>query len=124
MKVRFAIAFFAGVVLTASLVVLFGAGGRVESSTGTAPDRYAYISENDGPLTLAEDHMVWNITKDDITVRSVVSPDDAWSVIGPNAPEKPDRTVRTSCRSGRWSIAGTSATSLRTWSKSSTRITA
>ena len=47
----------------------------------------------DGPLTLAEDMLVWNITKDDITVRKVVSPDDAWSVLGPNTPPPPDRTV-------------------------------
>jgi ribonuclease Z len=55
---------------------------------------YAYIRETyDGPLTLAEDNLVWNITKDDIQVRPIVSPEDAWSVIGPNKPPKPDRTV-------------------------------
>jgi ribonuclease Z len=55
---------------------------------------YAYIRQTyDGPLTLAQDNLVWNITRDDITVRSIVSPDDAWSQIGPNAPQKPDRTV-------------------------------
>jgi ribonuclease Z len=53
-----------------------------------------YIRETyDGPLTLAEDNLVWNITKDDIKVRTVVSPEDAWSVIGPNTPPPPDRTV-------------------------------
>jgi ribonuclease Z len=46
----------------------------------------------DGPLTLAKDNLVWNITADDITVRSVVSPDDAWSVLGPNTPPPPDHT--------------------------------
>ena len=37
----------------------------------------------DGPLTLATDNMVWNITKDYITVRDIVSPDQAWAVNGP-----------------------------------------
>jgi ribonuclease Z len=42
-----------------------------------------------GPLTLATDNMVWNITKDDIVVRDIVSPDQAWAVNGPNRPPKP-----------------------------------
>ena len=55
---------------------------------------YADIRQTyDGPLTLAEDMLVWNITKNEIKVRSAVSPDDAWSVLGPNAPSPPDRTV-------------------------------
>ena len=60
----------------------------------TRDQMYAYIRETyDGPLTMAEDNLVWNITKDGTTVRTIVSPDDAWSVIGPNTPQKPDRTV-------------------------------
>ena len=47
----------------------------------------------DGPLTLAEDMLVWNITKDNIEVRSIVSADEAWSVIGPTPPPPPDGTV-------------------------------
>ena len=43
----------------------------------------------DGPLSLATDNMVWNITKDDIIVRNIVSPDQAWAVNGPNRPPKP-----------------------------------
>jgi ribonuclease Z len=43
----------------------------------------------DGPLSLATDNMVWNITKDELTVRMTVSPDAAWSVGGPNRPPKP-----------------------------------
>ena len=42
-----------------------------------------------GPLTLATDNMVWNITKDEIKVRDIVSPDQAWSVAGPNKPPSP-----------------------------------
>ena len=42
-----------------------------------------------GPLSLAVDNMVWNITKDKITERMAVSPDQAWAVNGPTAPPKP-----------------------------------
>ena len=42
-----------------------------------------------GPLSLAADNMVWNITKDKITERMAVSADQAWSVPGPNKPPKP-----------------------------------
>ena len=34
----------------------------------------------DGPLSMAKDMMVWNITKDGATERMAVSSDDAWSV--------------------------------------------
>ena len=55
---------------------------------------YELIRETyDGPLTMAEDMLVWNITKADIKVRKVVSDDDAWSVIGPTPPPPPDHTV-------------------------------
>ena len=33
----------------------------------------------DGPLTLANDMMVWNVTKDDIRVRSIVYEEHVWS---------------------------------------------
>jgi ribonuclease Z len=36
----------------------------------------------DGPLSLAVDMMVWNITRDQITERMAVSPDRAWAVEG------------------------------------------
>jgi ribonuclease Z len=39
-------------------------------------------STYDGPLSMATDNMVWNITKDEIKQRMVVSADDAWSVPG------------------------------------------
>ncbi len=42
-----------------------------------------------GPLSLAVDNMVWNITKDGVTERMAVSPDQAWAVNGPNPPPKP-----------------------------------
>ncbi len=42
-----------------------------------------------GPLSLAVDNMVWNITKDKINVRMAVSPDQAWSVPGPKPMPEP-----------------------------------
>ena len=43
----------------------------------------------DGPLSLAADNMVWNITKDKIVERMTVSPDQAWSVPGAKPPPAP-----------------------------------
>ena len=44
-----------------------------------------------GPLSLAVDNMVWNITKDKIVERMTVSPDQAWSVAGPTPPPNPPK---------------------------------
>jgi len=54
-----------------------------------SPARETY----DGPLSLAEDMLVWNITKGGITERAIVSADEAWSVPGPTTPPDPDHTV-------------------------------
>ena len=40
----------------------------------------------DGPLSMATDMMVWNITRDKITERMAVSTDNAWSVAGAKPP--------------------------------------
>ena len=46
----------------------------------TAPGVYERIrSTYDGPLSLAEDYMVWNVTKDDITVRLAEVDHHTWS---------------------------------------------
>jgi ribonuclease Z len=46
----------------------------------TAPGVMKEIrSTYDGPLTLAQDMMVWNVTKDDIKVREVVFQEAVWS---------------------------------------------
>ena len=67
----------------------------------------------DGPLTLAEDMLVWNITKDNIKVRKAVSTDEAWPQAGPNEPQKPDHTVpgqlSKEMLAGRWDISDVSA---------------
>ncbi len=48
----------------------------------------------DGPLSLAEDFMVWNITKDDIRVRMAVVEEHTWAppLVGePKLPQEGDR---------------------------------
>ena len=53
---------------------------------------YAGIrSTYDGPLSMATDMMVWNITKDEITERMAVATDDAWSVPGTAKQPPPDK---------------------------------
>lgn len=50
---------------------------------GTRYDLYENIRETyDGPLSMATDMMVWNVTKDGVEERMAVSPDDAWAVPG------------------------------------------
>jgi ribonuclease Z len=64
-----------------------------------------------GPLSLAVDNMVWNITKDKITERMIVSPDQAWAVNGPNKPPKPPAKgtvpdpISDFIKAGRWKPA-------------------
>ena len=48
-------------------------------------------STYDGPLSIATDMMVWNITKDGVRERMAVSPDRASSVPGPTRQPPPDR---------------------------------
>ena len=45
----------------------------------------------DGPLSMAVDMMVWNVTKDKITERMAVSPDRAWAVPGPTRQAPPEK---------------------------------
>jgi ribonuclease Z len=60
----------------------------------------------DGPLSMAIDMMVWNITRDGIRERMAVSADDAWDTASPTRPPPPDGTVPNLetdfMRSGRW----------------------
>ena len=63
------------------------------------------------PLSLAVDNMVWNITKEKITERMIVSPDQAWAVNGPNKPPKPPAKgsvpdpISDFIKAGRWQPA-------------------
>ena len=45
----------------------------------------------DGPLSLATDMMVWNVTEDGITERMAVSTDEAWSVPGTARQPPPEK---------------------------------
>lgn len=78
---------------------------------GTRYDIYDGIRETyDGPLSMATDMMVWNITRDGITERMAVSADDAWDTAGPTMPPPPDHTIpkfdNTFIESGRWDTTG------------------
>ncbi len=48
----------------------------------------------DGPLSLAEDFMVWNVTKDDIRVRMAVVDEDVWPPPATEEPQVPDPNER------------------------------
>ena len=61
----------------------------------TAPNIGMRIRKTyDGPLSLAQDFMVWNVTKDEIRTRMAVVEERTWSppgVIPPNPPDMSDR---------------------------------
>jgi len=58
------------------------------------PEIRAGIHETyDGPLSVATDMMVWNITKDKVTERMAVSPDRASGVPGPDRQPPPQAGV-------------------------------
>ena len=60
---------------------------------GTRYGIYEGIRETyDGPLSMADDMMVWNLTRDGITERMAVSADDSWDVEGEAEGLEPDRT--------------------------------
>ncbi|HJN07325.1 MAG TPA: hypothetical protein QF564_01435 [Pirellulaceae bacterium] len=48
----------------------------------------------DGPLSLAEDYMVWNITKDEIRVRMAIVDEDVWPPPATEKPQLPDPSDR------------------------------
>jgi ribonuclease Z len=51
-------------------------------------------STYDGPLSLAVDYMVWNITKDDIRVRMTKVDEDVWPPPATEKPQLPDASIR------------------------------
>jgi len=63
----------------------------------------------DGPLSLAVDNMVWNITKDKITERMTVSPDQAWGVAGPKQMPEPVKGIPDPMtqfiKDGKWDVS-------------------
>jgi ribonuclease Z len=74
---------------------------------GTRYGIYDGIRETyDGPLSLATDMMVWNVTSENITERMAVSTDDAWSVPGTAKQPPPEKgqpnPMSQAMDSGRW----------------------
>jgi ribonuclease Z len=62
----------------------------------TAPDIIAGIRESyDGPLTLADDLLVWNVNKDGVHVRRVIGTDEPWPAAPPHPAGPPDPSERT-----------------------------
>lgn len=56
---------------------------------------YGAIRETyDGPLSMATDNMVWNVTPEGVTERMAVITDDAWSVPGPTEQAPPEKGQR------------------------------
>jgi len=51
-------------------------------------------STYDGPLSLAEDFMVWNVTKEDIRVRMAVVSEEVWPPAASERPMPPDPSRR------------------------------
>ncbi|MHC4939007.1 MAG: guanitoxin biosynthesis MBL fold metallo-hydrolase GntH [Planctomycetota bacterium] len=51
-------------------------------------------STYDGPLSLAEDYMVWNVTKEKIRVRMAVIDEDVWPPPATEKPQLPDASTR------------------------------
>ena len=51
-------------------------------------------STYDGPLSLATDYMVWNITRDDIRVRMAAVDDAVWPPPATEKPQQPDPSKR------------------------------
>jgi ribonuclease Z len=61
-------------------------------TTGPISDRIR--TTYDGPLSLAEDYMVWNISKDDIRVRMAIYDEDVWPPPATEKPQLPDPSIR------------------------------
>ncbi len=71
----------------------------------TAPDILQGIRENyDGPLTLADDLLVWNVNEDGIRVRRVIGTDEPWPAAPPRPAGPPDPSERTA--PSKWLNAG------------------
>jgi ribonuclease Z len=66
----------------------------VEQLRDTTGDIFERIrSTYDGPLSLAEDFMVWNVTRDTIRVRMAVVEEHTWSPALASPPDMADRAA-------------------------------
>jgi ribonuclease Z len=77
----------------------------------------------DGPLSLATDNMVWNITKSGVKTRMAVSPGEAWAVPGPNRPPKPPAPgtvpdpMSDAVKAGRWDVSDAQGPMIKAFKK-------
>jgi ribonuclease Z len=85
---------------------------------------YAGVRETyDGPLSMATDLMVWNITKDKIIERMAVATEEAWSVPGDKRPlpnekgENPDEWYTQFILDGKWDVSDAEGPMLREYMK-------
>jgi ribonuclease Z len=61
----------------------------------TTPEISERIAKTyDGPLSLAMDYLVWNITKDEIRVRMAIIDEDVWPPPATEKPQLPDASLR------------------------------
>jgi len=62
----------------------------------------------DGPLSLAQDFMTWNVTKEEIRVRMAIVNEDVWPPPATLKPQPPDPSRRMPCSDfisgGRWDV--------------------
>jgi ribonuclease Z len=75
----------------------------------------------DGPLSMATDLMVWNVTKDSITERMAVAPEEAWPVPGdarqpPPVPGQPS-PLSEAMNAGRWDVYDVEKQMLDAWAE-------
>ncbi len=84
-----------------------------EASPSTEATRYAIydgVRETyDGPLSMATDRMVWNITKEKVTERMAVVTEVAWAVRGIKPPPKrekpPTSEITSAILEGMWDMS-------------------
>ena len=74
-----------------------------------------------GPLSMATDMMVWNVTKEKITERMAVSPSEAWGVPGPKPQQGPEKGLQNPMSQfiddGRLDVRGVEKKMLDAWAE-------
>ena len=74
----------------------------------------------DGPLSMATDRMVWNVTKDAITERMAVAPANSWAVPGTTRQPRPRRAAPAPCPTSSSPASGARPSTPRTRCSTST----
>ena len=74
-----------------------------------------------GPLSMATDLMVWNVTKDGVKERMTVLPEEAWPVGGPNQQPPPEGgrpdPISSEIKAGRWDTSDVEKKMLDEWAE-------